>query len=379
MFQPAAFREDDLDAQLALVRAHPLGLLVSHGEQGLTADPLPFLADVEQGQIRLRAHLSRANAHWRRLQHAAECLVIFQGVEGYVSPGWYPSKGQTGKVVPTWNYLVVHARVRLQRFCTDDELLAVAEVVDEHTPDAGDLTVEQVLGDVRPISADVGLDGLDEWLEVMVPGALPDGAPAEAHPVVFHAVDADAVEELIGIGEGLQRGVPGQAQQVFFALDQAAGAIFFAFVRTRAAVVGIQATVAGGEHFIDVFFQDPGFAHPPARHLIDDRVGPQVFLYFGFDVIAVVDHGDLHIVLQIAQEAFRHVAQGLVEFAVGMAELFFSVDNQDIAHLSRLPSELRYGMLPAEKAETISLVTSVIVSQASKNAIRRTTVLTASQ
>lgn len=56
MFQPAAFREDDLDAQLALVRAHPLGLLVSHGEQGLTADPLPFLADVEQGQIRLRAH-----------------------------------------------------------------------------------------------------------------------------------------------------------------------------------------------------------------------------------------------------------------------------------------------------------------------------------
>jgi Transcriptional regulator len=107
MFQPAAFREDDLDAQLALVRAHPLGLLVSHGEQGLTADPLPFLADVEQGQIRLRAHLSRANEHWRRLQNAAECLVIFQGLEGYVSPGWYPSKRQTGKVVPTWNYSMV--------------------------------------------------------------------------------------------------------------------------------------------------------------------------------------------------------------------------------------------------------------------------------
>ncbi|RBY81361.1 hypothetical protein DQ239_01825 [Blastococcus sp. TF02-09] len=56
--------------------------------------------------------------------------------------------------------------------------------------------VEQVLGDVRPIQADVGLDGLDEWLEVMVPGALPDGAPAEAHPVVFHAVDADAERTL---------------------------------------------------------------------------------------------------------------------------------------------------------------------------------------
>jgi uncharacterized protein (TIGR03083 family) len=56
--------------------------------------------------------------------------------------------------------------------------------------------VEQVLGDVRPIPADVGLDGLDEWLEAMVPGALPKGAPADAHPVVFHAVDADAERTL---------------------------------------------------------------------------------------------------------------------------------------------------------------------------------------
>ena len=56
--------------------------------------------------------------------------------------------------------------------------------------------VEQVLGDVRPIPADVGLDGLDEWLEVMVPGALPDGPPGGAHPVVFHAVDADAERTL---------------------------------------------------------------------------------------------------------------------------------------------------------------------------------------
>lgn len=82
--------------------------------------------------------------------------------------------------------------------------------------------------------------------------------------------------------------------------------------------------MTGGEHFIDVF-SGSGFAHPPARHLVDDRVGPQVFLYLCFDVITVVDHGDLHIVLQIAQEAFRHVAQGLVEFAVGMAELFLAL------------------------------------------------------
>jgi uncharacterized protein (TIGR03083 family) len=56
--------------------------------------------------------------------------------------------------------------------------------------------VEQVMGDVRPVPADVGLDGLDEWLEVMVPGALPQGPPEDAHPVVFHAVDADAERTL---------------------------------------------------------------------------------------------------------------------------------------------------------------------------------------
>ncbi len=56
--------------------------------------------------------------------------------------------------------------------------------------------VEQVLGDVRPVPVDVGLDGLDEWLEVMVPGALPDGPPPDAHPVAFHAVDADAERTL---------------------------------------------------------------------------------------------------------------------------------------------------------------------------------------
>ena len=60
-----------------------------------------------------------------------------------------------------------------------------------HTTDA-----EQVLGDVRPIPADVGLDGLDEWLELMVPAGLPDGPPADAHPVVFRAVDADAERTL---------------------------------------------------------------------------------------------------------------------------------------------------------------------------------------
>ncbi|CAI0896485.1 FMN-binding negative transcriptional regulator [Serratia quinivorans] len=108
MYQPASFRDDRLESQIALVRAHPLGMLISHGEQGLVADPLPFLIDVDQqGNMVLRAHLSRANPHWSLLQTVQECLVVFQGREGYISPGWYETKRQTGKAVPTWNYSVV--------------------------------------------------------------------------------------------------------------------------------------------------------------------------------------------------------------------------------------------------------------------------------
>ncbi|KFK95601.1 MULTISPECIES: FMN-binding negative transcriptional regulator [unclassified Serratia (in: enterobacteria)] len=109
MYQPASFREDDVETQLALVRANPLGLLISHGSQGLLADPIPFLVDVDQqGRVTLRAHVARANPHWQVLQTVQECLVVFQGVEGYISPNWYQSKSQSGKVVPTWNYAAVH-------------------------------------------------------------------------------------------------------------------------------------------------------------------------------------------------------------------------------------------------------------------------------
>ncbi len=111
MYQPASFRDDRLESQIALVRTHPLGMLISHGEQGLVADPLPFLIDADRhGNIVLRAHLSRANPHWSLLQTVQECLVVFQGPEGYISPGWYETKRQTGKAVPTWNYSVVQLR-----------------------------------------------------------------------------------------------------------------------------------------------------------------------------------------------------------------------------------------------------------------------------
>ncbi|MEJ8572793.1 FMN-binding negative transcriptional regulator [Microbaculum marinum] len=110
MYQPPQFREDRLDIQHELIRCHPLGLLVTAGPNGLMANPVPFLVDPglsEKGT--LRAHLSRANEQWRELAEVDECLVVFQGPQNYVTPSWYATKQETGKVVPTWNYATVHA------------------------------------------------------------------------------------------------------------------------------------------------------------------------------------------------------------------------------------------------------------------------------
>lgn len=113
MYEPPHFRSDDLEAQAALIRACPLGLLVSAGASGLIANPVPFLLDREPGEAgTLRAHLARANPHWRDLDGLDECLVVFQGPDRYVTPSWYATKHETGKVVPTWNYATVQARGR---------------------------------------------------------------------------------------------------------------------------------------------------------------------------------------------------------------------------------------------------------------------------
>jgi transcriptional regulator len=115
MYLPAHFREDELVAMHALMRAHPLGTLVIHGGAGLSADHLPFLLDAVPGAAGvLLAHVARANPLWRAaMSGELDALVIFQGPSAYVSPGFYPSKAETHRVVPTWNYSAVHAHGRI--------------------------------------------------------------------------------------------------------------------------------------------------------------------------------------------------------------------------------------------------------------------------
>jgi transcriptional regulator len=110
MYQPPHFREDRLDVQHDLIRSHPLGLLITSGPGGLMANPIPFLIEScasERGT--LLCHMARANPQWRELAAVEECLVVFQGPQDYVTPSWYATKRETGKVVPTWNYATVHA------------------------------------------------------------------------------------------------------------------------------------------------------------------------------------------------------------------------------------------------------------------------------
>ncbi|MDE1994741.1 MAG: FMN-binding negative transcriptional regulator [Rhizobiaceae bacterium] len=111
MYQPPHFREDDLEAQHALIRAHPLGLLITSGDGDINANAIPFHLDAGlSAKGTLQAHVARANKQWQEIRDGAKVLVVFQGADSYVTPSWYATKQETGKVVPTWNYAIVQVR-----------------------------------------------------------------------------------------------------------------------------------------------------------------------------------------------------------------------------------------------------------------------------
>jgi transcriptional regulator len=111
MYRPAHFAEDRVEVLHELIRRRPLATLVATHGSTVDADHVPVLLDAAEGPCgTLRGHVARANSLWRAVAEGSEVLAIFQGDGHYVSPAWYPSKHVDGKVVPTWNYVVVHAR-----------------------------------------------------------------------------------------------------------------------------------------------------------------------------------------------------------------------------------------------------------------------------
>jgi transcriptional regulator len=110
MYVNPLHRLADREALASLMAHHPLGAWVCHSGEALVANHVPFFLDRRRGPLgTLIGHVSRANTVWRELGAATSSVVMFQGPQAYITPGWYPSKAEHGKVVPTWNYVVAHA------------------------------------------------------------------------------------------------------------------------------------------------------------------------------------------------------------------------------------------------------------------------------
>jgi len=165
VYIPKAFVEDDLRSLHDLIEQTPLASVVSHGDAGLLASHLPVLLAREEGEFGpLYGHFARANPQWRELSDGGEALLIFQGAEAYVSPSFYPSKAEHGKVVPTWNYQAVHAYGRAELFDERERLLALVSRLSQRH--------EQ--GRAQPWAvSDAPVEYIDSLLRAIVGFALP--------------------------------------------------------------------------------------------------------------------------------------------------------------------------------------------------------------
>ena len=165
MYRPNIFSEDRIAAMQALIRAHPFATLVTSGAEGPDANHLPMILQAGEGDDGdpslgvLRGHVARANPLWQAVDRRVDALAIFHGPHNYVTPSWYPSKAVHGKVVPTWNYAVVHARGRLT-FYDDPERLRAHVAA---------LTVQQEAGRAAPWSLS---DAPADFVDAMVGGIV---------------------------------------------------------------------------------------------------------------------------------------------------------------------------------------------------------------
>jgi len=115
VYTPPQFTETRIPVLHALIRARPFATVVASRAHGLDAEHLPLLLDASRGPYGvLQGHVARANPVWQALNEGTQVLAIFQGPHHYISPSWYPAKVEHGRVVPTWNYVVVHGHGTLR-------------------------------------------------------------------------------------------------------------------------------------------------------------------------------------------------------------------------------------------------------------------------
>ena len=134
MYMPPHFQEENVPELHAAIRDIAFGTVVSLGADGLIASHVPMLIDPEPAPFgTLIGHVARANPHWQTATPDVDALAMFLGPNAYVTPSWYATKRETGKVVPTWNYLAIHAAGRLRFFDDAERLLGVVtRLTDRH-------------------------------------------------------------------------------------------------------------------------------------------------------------------------------------------------------------------------------------------------------
>lgn len=195
MYIPQAFAIDENEA-FDLVDRYGFAHLVSQTASGLTATPLPLLIDRENRC--LRGHLARANPHWRELD-GVEALVILAGADGYVSPSWYPSKAVHGRVVPTWNYQVVHVSGVVS---VHDDVAWLERLVRE-------LTARNETGRQSPWSVD---DAPTDFIERQLRAIVGIERAISRIDSKFKLSQNRSVEDIEGVVTGLQTGDEGSRQ-----------------------------------------------------------------------------------------------------------------------------------------------------------------------
>ncbi len=191
MYNSKPHQEHDLGRLHQHMLDTRLAILVSQGEQGLLATHLPVLVDTAEGEFgTVYAHLARANRQWQDLEQGGQALLVFPGADGYVSPSYYPSKADNPKVVPTWNYLAVHAYGPVEVIHEAEALLAiVSRLTDRH---------EQDRSEPWKVS-DAPADYLDGMLRAIVGIRLPIARLQGARKLSQNR----SAQDIAGVREGL--------------------------------------------------------------------------------------------------------------------------------------------------------------------------------
>ncbi|MCA0177056.1 MAG: FMN-binding negative transcriptional regulator [Proteobacteria bacterium] len=197
MYIRKAHQLTDQEAIHGLVAAYPLGAWVCQGAGGqLIANHIPFVLDRSLGpQGTLVGHVSRANGVWRELAAGRPSVVMFQGPQAYITPGWYPGKAAHGKVVPTWNYAVVHAHGVARAVEDADWLLVMLNRLTQ-AQEAAQATPWQVADAPKP------------YIDALLRGIVGIAIPVDSLEAKLKASQDEAPEDRLGTVAGLAQ-MPG--------------------------------------------------------------------------------------------------------------------------------------------------------------------------